>query len=99
MKRQNLKITDIEEGEETQLQDPENAFNKIIEKKSWSEEDEIYWCTRSIDKKILTEPEKEIPSPHNNKNSKCTEKRKLRAVRRKDRVKLESKWIIIISNF
>ena len=41
--------------------------------------------------KKLTEPEKEIPSLHNNKNSKCAEQRKLRAVRRKDRVKFESK--------
>lgn len=31
MKRPNLKIIGIEEGEESQLKGPENIFNKIIE--------------------------------------------------------------------
>ena len=31
MKRSNLKIIGIEEGEESQLKGPENIFNKIIE--------------------------------------------------------------------
>ena len=31
MKRPNLKIIGIEEGEESQLKRPENIFNKIIE--------------------------------------------------------------------
>jgi hypothetical protein len=33
MKRSNKRITGIEEGEESQLQGPENIFNKIIEEK------------------------------------------------------------------
>jgi hypothetical protein len=33
MKRPNLRIVRIEEGEETQLQGLENIFNKIIEEK------------------------------------------------------------------
>ena len=31
MKRSNLKIIGIEEGEESELKGPENIFNKIIE--------------------------------------------------------------------
>ena len=31
MKRSNLRIIGIEEGEESQLKGPENIFNKIIE--------------------------------------------------------------------
>lgn len=33
IKRPNLRIVEIEEGEEAQLRGPENIFNKIIEKK------------------------------------------------------------------
>jgi len=33
MKRPNLSTIGIEEGKETQIQRPENMFNKIIEKK------------------------------------------------------------------
>ena len=34
MKRQNVRIIGIEEGEESQLQGPANSFNKIIEGKN-----------------------------------------------------------------
>jgi hypothetical protein len=34
MKRPNLRIIGIEENEDSQLKEPENVFNKIIEKKT-----------------------------------------------------------------
>ena len=36
IKRPNLRIVEIEEGEDAQLRGPENIFNKIIEKKNSS---------------------------------------------------------------
>jgi hypothetical protein len=35
MKRPNIRIIVIKEGDESQIQDPENIFNKIIENKTF----------------------------------------------------------------
>ena len=80
MKRSNLRIIGVEEGEELQLKGPENIFNKIIENFLYLLRDilpkpkegyplkvqEAYRTPNRLD-------QKKIPSPYNNQNTKHTE--------------------------
>ncbi|EGW01022.1 Putative transposase element L1Md-A101/L1Md-A102/L1Md-A2 [Cricetulus griseus] len=74
VKRSNLRIIGIEEGEETQLKGAENIFNKIIEenfpnlKKDMPMKlQEAYRTPNRVDHK------KKVFLPHNNQNPKHTE--------------------------
>ena len=49
MKRSNIRIIELEEGESTYAKGTENIFNKIIEKKAaQTDEGGAYQCTRSM---------------------------------------------------
>lgn len=43
MKGQNIKIVEIEEGEESKLKDPENIFNNIIQETQLNIKDRYYF--------------------------------------------------------
>ena len=75
MKRPNLRIIGIEEGEEYQLKGTENIFNKIKEENFPNLKKEIpmkiqeaYRTPNRLDPK-----KKKIPSPYNNQTTKHTE--------------------------
>ena len=76
MKRQNLRLMEIEEGEELQLKSTENIFNKITGKKKnfpkmkkhmTMKVLETYRTPNRLDQK------NKVPSPYNNQNTKHTE--------------------------
>ena len=68
MKRPNLRIIGVEEGEKLQLKGPENIFNKIIENFPNLKKDipmkvqEAYRTPNRLD-------QKKIPSPYNNQHA------------------------------
>ena len=73
MKRPNLRIIGVEEGEDLQFKALENIFTKIIEenfpnlkKNIPMKVHETYRTPNRLDQKI-------IPSPYNNQNTKQTE--------------------------
>ena len=70
IKRSNLRIIGVDEGEELQLNGPENIFNKIIEENFPNLKDIPVKVQEAIDWI------KKIPSPYNNQNAKHTEQRK-----------------------
>ena len=74
IKKPNLRIIGIEEGEELQIKGPENIFNKIIEENFPNLKNDIpvkvqeaYRTPNRLDQK------KKVPSPYNNQNTKHTD--------------------------
>ena len=101
MKRPNLKIIGIEEGEESQLKGPENIFNKIIEENfpNLKEEmvinvQEAYRTTNRLDQKRNSSRHIIIRT----KNA-LNKDRILRAVREKGQVTYKGKPIRITPDF
>ena len=73
MRRPNLRITDIEENEDFQLQGPINIFNKIIEKKLlYDKERDAHEHIRNLQNSKYIVPEKKFLPTHNNQNNKCS---------------------------
>jgi hypothetical protein len=77
MKRHNLRIIVIEEGEDSQLKGPANIFNKIIEKNkktkkqtnnklSYPKERNAHKHTRGLQNNKYIGPEKKFLSSNNN---------------------------------
>jgi hypothetical protein len=73
MRRQNLRITGIEESEDYQLKGPINIFNKIIEENFPNLKKEM---PMNIQEAYRTGPEKKFLLSHNNQNTNCTEQGK-----------------------
>jgi hypothetical protein len=69
MKRPNLKIIGIEEGEEFQLESPENIFNKFIERKFPNLKKDV----RIRLQETLNTLDQKVSMPHNNQNTKHLE--------------------------
>ena len=73
LKRPNLRIIGIEEGEEVQLKGTENLFNKIIEENfSFIKKDMPMKIQEAYRTPNRLNPKK-VPLPHNNQNTKHTE--------------------------
>ena len=73
MKRPNLRIIGVEEGEELQLKGPENIFNKIIEENFPNLKNDIPMKVQEAYRTPNRLDQKKIPSPYNNQNTKHTE--------------------------
>ena len=75
MKRPNLRIVGIEEGEEVQLKSTENIFNKITEenfpKLMKDMPMKIQEAFRTPNRQ--DQQQQKVPLPHNNQNTKHTE--------------------------
>ena len=102
MKRPNLRIIGVEEGEELQLKGPENIFNKTIEenfpnlkKDIPMKVQEAYRTTNRLDQKIKKSPHHIVIKMQNIQNK----ERILRAAKEKGQVKYKGKPIRITPNF
>ena len=73
MKRPNLRIIGVEEGEEIQLKGPENIFNKIIEENFPNLKKDIPMKVQEAYRKPNRLDQKKSPSPYNNQNTKHTD--------------------------
>ena len=73
MKRPNLRIIGVEEGEESQLKGPENIFNKIIEESFSNLKKDIPMKVQEAYRTPNRLDQKKIPLPYNNQNTKHTE--------------------------
>lgn len=76
MKRSNLSVIGIEEGEETQVSGTENILNKIIEENSPNLKKEVLIKTQEAYRTPNRQDKKKSPTTHNNQNTKHTEHRK-----------------------
>jgi hypothetical protein len=78
MRRPKLRIICIKEGKDSQLKEPVNIFNKIIEENfPKPKEGDAHKHTRSLqNSKMMTGPEKKLFLSHNNQNTKCKKKKK-----------------------
>ena len=72
VKRPNLRIIGVEEGEDLQLKGPENIFTKIIEENFPNLKKDIPMKVH-IEHRIDWIKKKSIPSPYNNQTTKHTE--------------------------
>ncbi|KAL6084859.1 hypothetical protein STEG23_002844 [Scotinomys teguina] len=77
MKRPNLRIIGIEEGEEYQLKGTENIFNKIIEENFLSLKKEMPMKVQEAYRTPNRLDQKKVTLPHNNQTTKHTEQRKV----------------------
>ena len=95
MKRPNLKIIGIEEGEEFQLESPENIFNKFIERKFPNLKKDV----RIRLQETLNTLDQKVSMTHNNQNTKHLEWRKNEATRKKGQVTYKGRPIRIVPDF
>ncbi|MBV2134258.1 hypothetical protein KRX52_15875 [Pseudomonas sp. MAP12] len=72
MKRPNLRIIGIEEGEEIQLKGTENIFNKIIEENFPNLKKDMPMKIQEAYRTPNRLNQKKVSSPHNNQNTKHT---------------------------
>ena len=73
MKRPNLRIKGVEEGEDLQLKGSENIFTKIIEENFPNLKKDIPMKVQEAYITLNRLDQKKIPSPYNNQNTKHTE--------------------------
>ena len=72
MKRPNLRIIGVEEGEELQHKGPENIFNKTIEKKFPNLMKDIPMKVQEAYRASNRLDQKKVPLSYNNQNTKHT---------------------------
>ena len=70
VKKPNLRIIGVEEGEELQIKGPENVFNKIIEENFPNLKNDIPMKVQETYRTPNRLDQKKIPSLYNNQNTK-----------------------------
>ena len=73
VKRPNLRIIGVEEGEDLQLKGPENIFTKIIEENFPNIKKDIPMKVQEAYRAPNRLDQKKIPSPYNHQNKNLTE--------------------------
>ena len=76
MKRSNLRIIGIKEGEDSQIKNPENIVNKITEENFPSLKKAMPIKVQEAYKTPNRLNQKKVPTPYNNQNTKHREQRK-----------------------